>query len=91
MFKGFPRCKIEEISTLEIENGGEEVAEIELKASFMPDNYNKGEYEGLEDEMTGQILNADNWMTDFSSEIAQLGYSAQADEDEGEEETETEP
>jgi len=91
MFKGFPRCKIEEINTLEIENGGEEVAEIELKASFMPDDYNKGEYEGLEDEMIGQILNADNWMTDFSSEIAQLGYSAQADEGESEKEPETEP
>ena len=85
MYKGFPRCKIEEINAFEIENGGEEVAEIELKASFMPDDYNKGEYEGLEDEMTGQVLNADNWMTDFSSEIAQLSYS-EPSEEEGEDE-----
>lgn len=81
MYKGFPRCKIEEINAFEIENGGEEVAEIELKASFMPDDYNKGEYEGLEDEMTGQVLNADNWMTDFSSEIAQLSYSEPSEEE----------
>ena len=85
MYKGFPRCKIEEINAFEIENGGEEVAEIELKASFMPDDYNKGEYEGLEDEMTGQVLNADNWLTDFSSEIAQLSYS-EPSEEEGEDE-----
>ena len=85
MYKGFPRCKIEEINAFEIENGGEEVAEIELKASFMPDDYNKGEYEGLEDEMTGQVLNAYNWMTDFSSEIAQLSYS-EPSEEEGEDE-----
>lgn len=72
MYKGFPRCKIEEINTLSIENGAEEVAEVEIKASYMPDDYNKGEYEALEVELTGNVLNADNWMTEFSSELAQL-------------------
>ena len=71
MFKAFPRCKIEEINSLEIENGAEEVAEVELKASYMPDDYNKGEYEAIADELTGNVLNADNWMTDFSSVLAQ--------------------
>jgi len=73
MFKAFPRCKIEEINSLEIENGAEEVAEVELKAAYMPDDYNKGEYEAIEDELTGEVLNAENWMTSFSSELAQLG------------------
>lgn len=72
MYKGFPRCKIEEINTLSIENGAEEVAEVEIKASYMPDDYNKGEYEALEVELTGDVLNAENWMTEFSSELAQL-------------------
>jgi len=72
MYKGFPRCKIEEINTLSIENGAEEVAEVEIKASYMPDDYNKGEYEALEAELTGDVLNAENWMTEFSSELAQL-------------------
>lgn len=72
MFKGFPRCKIEEINSLEIENGAEEVAEVEMTVSYMPDDYNKGEYEALETELTGTVLNANNWMTDFSSELAQL-------------------
>lgn len=72
MFKGFPRCKIEEINSLQIENGAEEVAEVEMTVSYMPDDYNKGEYEALETELTGTVLNANNWMTDFSSELAQL-------------------
>lgn len=72
MFLGYPRCKIEEINSLEIENGAEEVAEVEMSVSFMPDDYNKGEYQALEVELTGDVLNADNWMTDFDSETAQL-------------------
>ena len=72
MFLGYPRCKIEEINSLEIENGAEEVAEVEMSVSYMPDDYNKGEYQALEVELTGDVLNADNWMTDFDSETAQL-------------------
>lgn len=72
MFLGYPRCKIEEINSMEIENGAEEVAEVEMTVSYMPDDHNKGEYQALEVELTGDVLNADNWMTDFSSENAQL-------------------
>lgn len=73
MFLGFPRCKIEEINSLEIENGAEDVAEVEMKISYMPDDYNKGEYQGLSIELTGNVLNASTWMTDFSSANAQSG------------------
>ena len=72
MFLGYPRCKVEEINTLSIDNGAEEVAELEMKLSYMPDNYNKGEYQALADELTGDVLTADNWMTTFSSDAAQL-------------------
>lgn len=72
MFLGFPRCKIEEINALEIENGAEEVAEVEMKISYMPDDYNKGEYQALAVELTGSTLTSSNWMTDFSSANAQL-------------------
>lgn len=72
MFLGYPRCKVEEINKLEIENGAEEVAEVEMKLSYMPDDFNKGEYQALEAELTGDVLNAKNWMTAFSSENAQL-------------------
>lgn len=72
MFKAFPRCKIEEINSLEIENGAEEVAEVEMTISYMPDDYNKGEYEALAVELTGDVLTPENWMTDFDSATAQL-------------------
>lgn len=71
MFLGYPRCKVEEIGNLSIENGAEEVAEVEMKLSYMPDDYNKGEYQALADELTGSALTAANWMTSFSSEEAQ--------------------
>ena len=83
MFKGFPRCKIEEINSTEIENGAEEVAEVTIKFSYMPDDYNKGEYEALAEELTGQILTAENWMTTFSSENAQSTASSDDDGDDG--------
>ena len=72
MFLGYPRCKVEELNTLSIENGAEEVAEVEIKMSYMPDDYNKGEYQALKDELTGNVLTPENWMTTFSSETAQL-------------------
>lgn len=72
MYLAYPRTKIEEIGKLSIENGNEEVAECEMKLSYMPDDYNQGEYQALEAELTGDVLNADNWMTEFSSEIARL-------------------
>lgn len=72
MFLAYPRAKVEELNTLSIENGAEEVAEVEIKLSYMPDDYNKGEYQALEDELTGDALTPENWMTTFSSEAAQL-------------------
>lgn len=84
MYLGFPRVKVEEINTLSIENGAEEVAEVEMKLSYMPDDFNKGEYQALADELTGEVLTGDTWMTSFSSEIARVGYSADDDDGEGE-------
>ena len=72
LYLGFPRCKIEEINPISIENGAEEVAEIELKISYMPDDNNIGEYQGLADELTGEAINGDNWMTSFSSDLVKL-------------------
>lgn len=72
MYLAYPRCKVEEINKLTIENGAEEVAEVEMKLSYMPDDYNKGEYQALADELTGDALTAENWMTTFSSAAAQL-------------------
>ena len=71
MYIGFPRVKVEEINKLTIENGAEEVAEVEMKLSYMPDDYNKGEYQALAVELTGSTVTTNNWMTDFSSTLVQ--------------------
>ena len=42
-----------------------------MSVSYMPDDYNKGEYQALADELTGSVLTPSTWMTDFSSEAAQ--------------------
>lgn len=82
MFLGYPRCKVEEINKLSIENGAEEVAELEMKLSYMPDDFNKGEYQALEAELTGDVLTPENWMTTFSSETAQIGSGETTEEEE---------
>lgn len=81
MFLGYPRCKVEEINKLSIENGAEEVAELEMKLSYMPDDFNKGEYQALEAELTGDVLTPENWMTAFSSETAQIGSGETTEEE----------
>ena len=68
LFLGFPRCKVETINTTEIENGVEEVAEVEMELAYMPDDYGIGEYQALASELTGEEITPENWMTDFSSE-----------------------
>ena len=85
MFLGYPRCKVEELNTLSIENGAEEVAEVEIKMSYMPDDYNKGVYQAHKDELTGDVLTPENWMTTFSSETAQIGSGETTEESDSEE------
>lgn len=53
-----------------VENGGEEVAEIELEVSVMPDEYGNGLYEALKSELkTGTTAN--DWMTKFAPSMVQ--------------------
>lgn len=87
MFLAYPRCKIESINALNIENGADEVAQVEMTIAYMPDDYNKGEYQALAVDLTGQILTENNWMTDFSSDKAQA--TAQGEEQEQEQDGET--
>lgn len=70
MFKAYPNCIIESGKTAKTENGAEEVAEIELEISIMPDEYGNGVYQALASELTEGEL-ATKWMTSFSPEMAQ--------------------
>ena len=53
-----------------IENGAEEVAEVELTVSVMPDEYGNGVYEALADELAEEKKTA--WMTAFEPAMVQV-------------------
>lgn len=77
--KAYPNCIIKEGKSGKIENGGEEVQEIELSISVMPDEFGYGMYEALYDEMDKDA--ADKWMADFAPKFAQGSENAvQSDE-----------
>lgn len=67
-YKAYPNCIIESGKTNKIENGAEEVAEIELEISLMPDNYGNCEYEALASE----IPSITTWMTAFTPDLVKV-------------------
>lgn len=69
-FKAYPKCVIETGVARKIENGAEEVAEIELEVSLMPDDNGQCMYEALEVELTGTLKTT--WMTAFTSELVKV-------------------
>lgn len=71
MFKAYPNCILESGKKSNIENGGEEVAEIELEISVMPDEYGNGMYCALATELKDETLKT-TWMTAFEPSLAQL-------------------
>lgn len=71
MFKAYPNCIIESGKTAKTENGAEEVAEIELEISVMPDEYGNGVYQALATELTDTEAKS-KWMTNFTPELVQV-------------------
>lgn len=67
MFKAYPRCCITSARSSKIENGAEEVAEIECTASVSPDEYGEGVYEAFADDLDTET--AAKWLTEFSREL----------------------
>ena len=63
-YKAYPRCVLETGINRKIENGAEEVAEVELEISVMPDEYGYGMYEAIEEDMDKDI--AETWMSSFT-------------------------
>lgn len=63
-FRAWPRCTVSTGANSTIENGGDEVAEVELEIGFMPDANGEGMYEALASEVTQAIATA--WMNAFS-------------------------
>lgn len=70
-FKAYPNAVITTGVTRKIENGAEEVAELELEVSVMPDDYGNGMYEVIESELTDETVK-ETWMTAFTPELVQV-------------------
>lgn len=70
-YKAYPNCVIETGLVRKIENGAEEVAEVELEVAVMPDDFGNGLYEALADELTDEATKT-NWLTKFTPEMVQV-------------------
>ncbi len=68
--KAYPNCVMETGVTRKIENGAEEVAELELEISTMPDEYGNGMYEALVEELTDEEVK-NTWLNGFTPELVQ--------------------
>lgn len=66
----YPRCMIKSGPSNKIENASEEVAEIELEVSLMPDEYGFAKYEALYDNLEETVR--DKWMKEFTSEMVRV-------------------
>ena len=73
-YKAYPNCVLETGVARTIENGAEEVAELELEVSAMPDTFGNGMYEALAEELDETV--AAKWMTAFTPELVQSTTTA---------------
>lgn len=68
--KAYPNCTITTGVVRKIENGAEEVAELELEIGVMPDNHGNGLYEAPVEGLEKTV--ADTWMSAFTPELVQV-------------------
>lgn len=74
-YKAYPNCVMESGVARKIENGAEEVAELEIEASVMPDEYGNGMYEALASELADDDVKA-KWMSEFTPALVQATATA---------------
>lgn len=70
-YKAYPNCIIETGVANKIENGAEEVAEIELEVSVMPDEYGNGMYQAIATDLKDETVKT-TWLTAFTPELVQV-------------------
>lgn len=73
--KAYPRCIMLSGPTRSIENGAEEVAELEMEISLMPDENGYCMYEAIVDTLTDETI-ANQWMTAFTPELVKKAVTA---------------
>lgn len=67
-YKAWPRCVISTGANATIENGAEEVAEVELEIGFMPDDHNEGFYEALVSDLKDDTIK-NQWLNAFTRDL----------------------
>lgn len=68
--KAYPRCVIQSNMSRTIENGADEVAEIEIEVAVMPDDNDNGMYECLVSDLEGDEGNIKSqWMENFNLDL----------------------
>lgn len=68
--KAYPNCTVITAPPRKIENGGEEVAEIDFEVAINPDEYGNGMYEALYDEIDEGIR--EEWLTNFTPKLVRI-------------------
>ena len=69
-YKAYPNAVVKTGIVRKVENGAEEVAQIELEVSVSPDEYGNGLYEVLAEELESEEVKG-KWMTEFTPELVQ--------------------
>lgn len=69
-YKAYPNCICSARPTVKVENGAEEVAEVEMEIAVAPDETGNGMYEALAEGLDEAIATA--WMDSFKTELVSV-------------------
>lgn len=69
-YKAYPNCICSARPTMKVENGAEEVAEVEMEIAVAPDVNGNGMYEALAEGLDTKI--ATDWMDKFTPELVKV-------------------
>lgn len=76
-YKAWPNCTVTSDLTRKTTNGDEEVAEVDIELSVMPDEEGEGLYEALADEL--DAARAAKWMEEFAPALVKKAASGGTD------------
>lgn len=71
-YKAYPKCSIQSALSRKIENGSEEITEIELEVAVMPDENGEGMYEAVATDVIDETIKT-KWMSEFNYELIKKG------------------
>ena len=74
-FVAYPNCVVNSGVATKIENGAEEVAEVELEIAAFPDKQGNGKYEVIEELSEDENIKS-KWMTNFNYDLVKVAGSA---------------